>query len=310
MAAMLEARSIVVGPEYAGERLDSLLRRELSNLSRAARAELIAAGGVRVNGRVARKGAALAVGDRVEISALSAEAGPAPDGSLALQIVFEDRDLVAVDKPAGIPSHALRPGERGTVASWLLARYPEMAGVGYRALEAGLLHRLDTETSGILVAARHAEAFARLRAAHERDSFQKHYLALVSGRPKPQLAQAFLRADSRKVRVELDSFARAKLVVSELVSAEVHGEFSLVCVRVTRAARHQVRAHLARLGHPIAGDELYGGASVPGLRRHFLHASELELPHPSDGRKLQLRAELAADLREVLASLPLTAAKR
>lgn len=296
---MARARTIVVPAEAGGERLDHFLRRVLPELGRAARLALIETGHVRLNGRRARKGAALAVGDRVEIADFTA-GGPLPDPALALCIVHEDADLVAVDKPAGIPSHALRPGESGTIASALLARYPSMAGVGYRELEAGLLHRLDTETSGILLAARTARAFQTLRAAHERGEFRKRYYALVRGRPALGIHEAYIRADRRKVRVEPAPFDAAKPIRCEIIAAEGHGEFTLVSVELALAARHQVRAQLARLGHPIAGDALYGGEALPGLTRHFLHASRMELPHPADGHTLVLEAPLPDDLRSVL----------
>jgi 23S rRNA pseudouridine1911/1915/1917 synthase len=299
---MERGRTIVVQGEAAGERLDHFLRRVLPELGRSARLSLIDTGRVRLNGRKARKGVTLAAGDRVEIADFAA-GGPLPDPALALRIVHEDAELVAVDKPPGIPSHALRPGESGTIASALLARYPSMAGVGYRELEAGLLHRLDTETSGILLAARTAPAFQKLRAAHERGEFRKRYSALVRGRPALGIHDAYIRADQRKVRVELEAFAAAKPIRFEIISADVHGEFALLCVELVLAARHQVRAQLARLGHPIAGDALYGGAVLPGLTRHFLHASRVELPHPADGRRLALEAPLPEDLRAVLSAL-------
>ena len=293
-------RSFVAGADDGGQRLDHFLRGRLPELSRRALLEHFGAGQVRVNGRVALKSTLLQAGDRVEVLGLAQETGLAPDPSLTLQVLYEDRFLVAVDKPGHMPSHALRAGETGTVASALLARYPEMHGVGYRELEAGLLHRLDNETSGILLAARDASTFELLRTAHERGRIEKRYLALVSGHPSVQVAHGYLRADRRKVRVRSQMFPDAKPVATEIVSSEPHHEHALVCVRLQLAARHQVRAHLAHLGHPIAGDALYGGSPLPGLTRHFLHASELRLEHPHTGAALQLRAELPAELRALL----------
>jgi 23S rRNA pseudouridine1911/1915/1917 synthase len=291
--------------EQSGQRLDRFLRHALPHVSRAGLREVFGRGQVRVNGHTASKGADVSAGDRVEVSGLSADPGPAPDSSVELHIVYEDSWLIAVDKPAGLPSHALRPGEHHTVVSGLLVRYPELQGVGYSALEPGLLHRLDNDTSGILLAARSEESFERLRAAHERGEFCKRYLALVAGHAKPEASRAFLRADRRKVVVRGEPFSGARSIESRIVSSMNHGPFSLVCVEVALAARHQVRAHLAHLGHPIVGDPLYGGPSWTGLDRHFLHASELEFPHPEDGRHMHLRADLSDDLRAVLASAAL-----
>lgn len=303
MTSPRERPEIIVANDCAGERLDRYLQAKLPQLSRAALVEAIACRAVLVNGRRASKGQVLVAGDRVQTELLDVAPGPAPDPDLPLRIVFEDAWLVAVDKPAGVPSHALRAGERGTVASALLARYPEMAGVGYRLLEPGLLHRLDTETSGVLVAARDAASFARMRAAQDRGEVEKSYLALCAGRVQPGKHVAYLRADQKRVRVEREPLERAKLVETEVVSAFACGAFSLVGVRLSRASRHQVRAHLAALGHPIAADSLYGGEPLPGLSRHFLHASEVALTHPASQQQLTLRAELPADLASALAAL-------
>jgi 23S rRNA pseudouridine1911/1915/1917 synthase len=300
MPTMRAPRSFQVSPDQAGVRLDRFLRSVLPELSRSALLEHLGAGDVRLNGRVVAKSAVLQPGDRIEVAGLTQETGPAADRELPLQLLYEDAYLVAVDKPAHVPSHALRAGESGTVVSALIARYPEMRGVGYRELEAGLLHRLDNETSGILLAARDAETFARLRSAHEAGGIEKRYLALVAGHPRPQRARGYLRADRRKVRVRAAPFPEAKPVETEIVSSEPHGDLALVCVRLQLAARHQVRAHLAALGHPIAGDALYGGPPLPGLARHFLHASELRLDHPHDGTRLELGSQLPEDLRALL----------
>jgi 23S rRNA pseudouridine1911/1915/1917 synthase len=297
---MPEQRFVVTGPDVA-MRLDHYLRERVSGVSRRQLMSLFQAGHVRVNGRLASKGTRVQPGDQIELAGIPAETGPAADFDLPLSIIYEDPKLVAVDKPAGIPSHALRAGERGTVVSALLARYPELRGVGYRELESGLLHRLDGDTSGLLLAARDQATFETLRAAHERGEFEKRYLALVRGQPAPQVVRGYLRADKRSVRVRGEPFEGAKAIALEIVSSEPYGGHALVCVRLSRAGRHQVRAQLAAIGNPIAGDEQYGGDSLPGLTRHFLHASELSFPYA--GRKLELRSELPTELLSVLDEL-------
>jgi len=298
---MAEQQSFLVSATHVAQRLDQFLRAELKGLSRRELLSVIQSGHVRVNGRLASKSTLVQPGDRIDVGGIPAETGPAADFEVALRIIFEDEHLVAVDKPGGMPSHALRAGERGTVVSALLARYPALRGVGYRELESGLLHRLDNDTSGVLLAARDQETFEQLRAAHERGEFEKRYLALVSGRAVRRRLHGYLTADRRKVRIHADAVTGAKAVSCELVSSEPHGSFSLVCVALSLAARHQVRAQLAAAGHPIAGDSLYGGAQLPGLARHFLHASEVTLPY---GRKrLQLSAALPSELERVLSSV-------
>jgi 23S rRNA pseudouridine1911/1915/1917 synthase len=298
---MPEQRSFVVTGPNVAVRLDHYLRERVPGLSRRQLMSLFHAGHVRVNGRLASKGARVQSGDRIELDGIPAETGPAADFDVSLRIIYEDRQLVAVDKPAGMPSHALRVGERGTVVSALLARYPELRGVGYREQESGLVHRLDGDTSGVLLAARDQATFETLRAAHERDEFGKRYLALVRGQPVPQVLRGYLRADQRTVRVRSEPFAEAKAVAMELLTSERYGDFALVCVRLSRAARHQVRALLAAKGHPIAGDQQYGGDSLSGLDRHFLHASELSFPYQNE--RLQLQAALPLELTSVLERL-------
>lgn len=304
---MSEIQEIVVAPEQQGQRLDHVLKG--LGFARPRRLALFSAGSIKVNGRRAAKGYSLRSGDRITVAdaqdARSHGVGPAPDHELELRIIYEDAWLVAVDKPAGVPSHALVAGELHTIGSALLARYPEMAVVGHRPLEPGLLHRLDTETSGLLMAARDRESFERMHAAHRRGELDKRYRALCHGRVQaPRLDHAYLLADRRRVRVRTLAFPGARSIQTELLRAEPRGDFSLVEVRVAFAARHQVRAHLAALGHPIANDPLYGGAPLATLARHFLHASRLSFEHPHTGRRIELEAPLPADLLHALDSLP------
>jgi 23S rRNA pseudouridine1911/1915/1917 synthase len=302
--SMTEAWEITVAAEFEGERIDRFLRHAGRAGSRKALAEQLEGGAIRVNGVRMKKGHRLRAGDVIS-GPPSHEGGALPDPDQPLEVLFEDAAVVVVNKPAGVPSHPLRPDERGTVASGLVARFPEMAGVGYRPLEPGILHRLDTETSGVLLAARSATAFRALSLAHKRGEIDKRYLALCSGRLQaPQLVRAYLAADRRRVRVTDDFIEGAKPIETEIVRAEAHGELSLVEVRVPFAARHQVRAQLAALGHPLAGDTLYGGPALEGLGRHFLHASEIEFPHPTSGERIRVKAELPVDLRTALEPPP------
>src|SRR5690349_10829487 len=173
---------ITVSAEDAGARLDVVLVRRVPGLSRKRAKDLAESGDVRVNGRRVKKGATLAEGDTITLpETAGAPEGAVPDPSIALRIVHEDAQVVVVEKPAGIPSHPLRPGERGTVANALLATFPEMAGVGYSPREPGIVHRLDTDTSGLLIAARDTAAFEALRDALKEGRIDKQYQALCEG---------------------------------------------------------------------------------------------------------------------------------
>jgi 23S rRNA pseudouridine1911/1915/1917 synthase len=291
-------RELVVSATAAGQRLDRWLCDSVAGLSRAGARRLIDEGEVRLNGRRARPGHRLQAEDRVRVPEHAGANVAHAEPELGLRVCYEDAHLLAVDKPAGMPCHPLRPGERGTLAGALLARYPELAGVGYSPAEPGIVHRLDTDTSGLVLAARDAETFARLREQLEREQLDKRYLALCAGAPAaPSVHGAWLSARGPTVRIEREPFASAVEVTTELLSASARGGLSLVEVRVHRARRHQIRAHLALLGHAIAGDARYGGPALPGLQRHFLHASEILLRHPHSGEPLQLRAPLAPELQ-------------
>lgn len=309
---MGERRDVVVTEADAGTRVDVFVVRVLPGLGRAAAKALVDDGGVRVDGRRARKGDRLRAGALVSVTAPSLDASALPDPDVAVRVLREEADFVAVDKQAGIPTHPLRPGELGTLANGLLARYPELRGVGYGPREPGIVHRLDTGTSGVLLVARTAPAFEELVAAQRGQAVEKRYLALVAGRVDAPLvvdaAIAPSRRDERKVVVAGDPMEAAALGAksarTEARPVERFGpSATLVEVRVGAARRHQIRAHLAFVGHPLFGDALYGGPEVPGLARHFLHAAAIRFPRPGSATPVIVEAPLPAELEQVLASL-------
>jgi 23S rRNA pseudouridine1911/1915/1917 synthase len=278
----------------AGERIDKLVARRVEHGGRRKLAELFERGAVRVGGRVAKKGSVAREGDAITVR-LAPSIGAEPDAPL--RVLLETPDVVIVDKPAGQPAVPARDGDSGTLASALLGHYPEMGRVGYRAREPGLLHRLDTGTSGLLVAARSAAAFATLRKALSAGHVEKRYLAVVaaSGLPEDGVVDAPLAPDpddGRRVVIvtgtpgphhDAPDGARATPKIKAAPPAarvtrfrrlRVAGPWALVEIDARHAYRHQVRVHLASIGHPIAGDALYGGpiAALTG-KRHALHAS-------------------------------------
>ncbi len=289
-----------------GLRLDVLLVRHVPEMTRKKAREMLEADAIRVNGRRARKSDVVSRGDRVTLS----KAPPPtvfearPDHDLSLSIVYEDAWLVCVDKPAGVPSHPLRADELGTVANALVARFPEMRGVGYSRREPGIVHRLDTNTSGLMLAARDPRSFEALRRALSEGRIEKHYLALVTGRIDRHVVIDLPIAphprDPKRVVTgkHMPNVAAAR---TEITAFEPHGPYTLILASAPHATRHQVRAHLAAIGHPLVGDVLYGGPEVDGLLRHALHASRIELTHPIDkGRRLQLTSPLPAELERLL----------
>ncbi len=312
------ARLIVAASE-AGLRLDGFLTRRDLVPSTAAARRALASGLVRVNGRLARKGCHLQPGDVVDMGEgkvrfLAVE--PAPE--LALSVLYSDDLMVAVDKPAHLASHPLRPGEGATVAGALVARFPECASASPDAREGGLVHRLDIGTSGVLLAARTREAWYRLRAALAAPSCVKLYLALVRGqfpgpdeiphdraglvvpgpRPSSFVVTVPIGRRGRRGRKVVLGAGRGPLPArTEIAFLEERPGGALVEASLSRGRAHQVRAHLAFLHLPVAGDTLYGEPEdAAGLH---LHARALSLPHPSTGEPLRIEALLPAWARRL-----------
>lgn len=292
-----------VQADEEGLRLDVVLVRRVPSMSRKKAREMVEGGEVRLNGRPTRKGGRVSKGDRVTLARApsKSEFAARPDAQMDLHVVHEDDQIVVIDKPAGVPSHPLREDEIGTVASALVARYPEMALVGYAAREPGILHRLDTDTSGLMMAARDEETFQHLRDDLRALRIDKRYRALVEGAITPREIDRPISpvpGDSRRVRVGDHDGARPAR--TEITAVRTHGRFSEIEVSARAATRHQIRVHLASIGHPLAGDVLYGGPIVPGLSRHFLHASEIRLVHPTTGARQLWRSALPRELEDAI----------
>jgi 23S rRNA pseudouridine1911/1915/1917 synthase len=290
------------------ERLDKVVAR-LFGVTRGRAMDWIAEGRVRIDGKRAPKGAPAPPGARISVQMPPSDQ-PAPQPELPIRIVHADAHLIVADKPAGMPSHPLKPGEKGTAANALVGRFPELAQVGPAPREGGLVHRLDTDTSGLLLAARTDAAHALLRAQFTARTVEKGYLALVAGElhagGEIALPLAHDPQDSRKMRAASDTeYAElhgARPAVTRFEPLERRGGLTLLEVEIETGVMHQIRAHLAFIGHPLAGDLLYGGPDLPGLARHFLHAAQLSFAHP-DGTRPRFESPLPPELSAALAAL-------
>ncbi len=280
-----DAITILVTDAHAGGRLDALLVRHLG-LSRAQAKRLLDDGAVRLNGRRAPgKGATLAAGDRVEVDPFAhpATATPIPQPDLPLAIVASGDDWLIVDKPAGVAVHPLRPDETGTVLNALVARYPQVIGVGEGGLRSGVVHRLDVETSGVLLFARTQPAWERLRAAFTSRGIAKRYLAIAHGRlvggREESMHLTVAQHRPARVRVVAPSAAgrAARRCSLRWNVREAAPQATLVEVDLGTGFLHQIRAMLAHLGHPLVGDTLYGGQPTAGAHRPMLHAHRVSL---------------------------------
>jgi 23S rRNA pseudouridine1911/1915/1917 synthase len=233
-----------------------------------------------------KKSYTVSAGDWVTLESLpgAADFYAAPDPDLALEVLVENEGYVVVDKPSGVPSHPLKDDELGTVAGALVARYPEMRDVGYSKREPGILHRLDKDTSGVMLAARDQETFDGLRKQLQAGEIEKRYLARCQGIvPAPIIIDTPIAndpRDRRKVRACTDpreiKRLRAQPARTEVLTSTPAPHGSLVEVRANNARRHQIRAHLASIGHPLLGDPLYGGPPLE-QQGHLLHALSIRI---------------------------------
>jgi 23S rRNA pseudouridine1911/1915/1917 synthase len=293
--------------EDGGKRLDKFLNERIDGLGRHQAAELCAGGHVRIDGKRAKKSALVSAGATISVE-LGEPEFLAPEPDLPLEVRLERAELVVVNKPAGMPSAPLKNSERGTLCSALLARFPEMRGIGYRAREPGIVHRLDIHTSGLVLAARTRDAFARLTHALELEAIHKHYLALVASeglREIGAISRALAPDPTRPERVrvldpeDFAGYARQKTTRYRVL--RTHLGRALVEVEVGSAFRHQIRAHLAAIGHPILGDAVYGGLSVPELgARHALHASRISWAGDSTSAGFTVAEPLPLELSRLM----------
>ena len=293
----------------AGERLDRAVAM-MTGASRSEVAAAIAAGAVRVNGaRVTKVSTRLAVDDVVvaEVEPATAAAVAAPDVRVEVPVVHEDDDVIVVDKPVGLVVHPGAGNRSGTLVQGLLARYPELAGVG-EPHRPGIVHRLDKGTSGLLVVARTPAAYGALVSQLAERRVERVYAALVWGAfesPSGVVDAPIGRsaADPTRMAVASDGReARTRYDVRETFTDPVAA--TLVECRLETGRTHQIRVHLAAIGHPVVGDDQYGGAraSLPAPRP-LLHAWRLAFEHPGTGERVAFESPLPPDLVAVLGRL-------
>ena len=304
-----ETERLEVTGDHHGARLDHFVTAVVPELSRARVQRLIREGHVVLNGRTVRASHAVHAGDAVVLMVPpGAAAVPAPE-ALPLAVLHDDPDLVVVDKPAGMVVHPAAGHDRGTLVNALLHHVAGLSGIGGEQ-RPGIVHRLDRGTSGVMVVAKHDAAHAELSRQFADREVEKEYLGLAWG-----LLNAGRRIDAPLGRDPADRkkistrARRARTAVTRITGAERLRGLTLATIAIATGRTHQIRVHLASIGHPIAGDALYGGVrrhlaadhrSLASLERPFLHAWRLAFTHPRDGRRVEFEAPLPADLQAVL----------
>jgi 23S rRNA pseudouridine1911/1915/1917 synthase len=298
---------LYVPTQSAGERLDRFVAQTVADLSRSLVQQLIGSGHVTVDGRLARSSLILRGGERVEVCVPPPQPTELQPEAIPLQIVFEDEDIVVVDKPAGMVVHPAPGHSGGTLANALLARYPDMQTGG--SIRPGIVHRLDQGTSGLLVVARHDQAMHALTEQQQARTMLKIYLAVVEGsfkEPDGVIDAPIGRHPTDRLRMAVTSGPTGRAARTHYRVLEELGGYTLLELRLETGRTHQIRVHMLHRGRPILGDQLYAGRrSRPtfGLNRQFLHAHRLGFHHPRDGRWTECHSPLPNDLQQALERL-------
>lgn len=299
-----------VPQDLDGERLDRAVVR-LFGGSRASVRRAVDEGQVRVNGRRSAKGSVVKAGDllSIEQDLGAADSPPEPNPDLPLDIAWKADAVMVVNKPAKMATAPLRADEKDTLANAIAAQFPELVGTGYRKREPGLLHRLDNDTSGLVVVARTPAAFEELAAALKANRIQKEYLIICMAEGLPEAGsidhpichhpkdrrRMYACAHPRDVERNAPKPASTQYEVERVV-----GDLALVRVKAARAARHQIRVHFASIEHPLVGDELYGGDLSRGLTRQALHAARVKYETKTQGLSLDVKSSIPADMMALL----------
>ena len=289
----------------AGARLDLFLTRNVPGLTRSQAHKIISEGGVRVDGSLRKPGSRLRAGERIEVAFEEEQTPGLAAEDIPLNIVASDASIIVVDKPSGMTVHPGAGRAKGTLAGALLHAFPEIATVGAPD-RPGIVHRLDRETSGVMVVARTTPSFESLSRQFKDRDVHKTYLGLVWGRiPGPE--GCFTWSIGRHVRHGQKISIRTK----HPKPAETHYkvlreslEATFLEIRPLTGRTHQIRVHLAAAGHPVVGDTKYGKKGARKVPRLFLHAHRLSFLHPKTGERVEFESPLPADLSDILRAFP------
>ncbi len=295
----------------AGERIDAFLARSVPDLSRTLAVQLIASGHVRLNGRTPRKSEKTAAGDEIEVELPEPIPSALEPEAMNLHILHEDSDLLVIDKPAGLVVHPAAGHRGGTLVHGLLHQVKDLSGIG-GVLRPGIVHRLDKDTSGLMLVAKHDAAHRALSAALKRREVRRAYLAAAWGHlTRDALTVDAPIARSPNYRQRMAVVEGGRNAITHFRRLERWRGADLLRVELETGRTHQIRVHLLHIGHPVVGDQTYAPNAVRGLGgpahnwskelgrrvpRQFLHAAELAFTHPTSGTAMKFDSPLPDDL--------------
>lgn len=296
--------SFTVASEEAGSRLDTLVAERISTISRSLVRRLVDAARVSVNSAPAKAAQRVSEGDQIDVELEYPPSLSAEPESLPLNVVYQVEDLAVIDKPAGLVVHPAAGHSGGTLANALVALFPSSQTVG-PAERPGIVHRLDKDTSGLMVVALTPVAQVSLQRQIAERSAQRDYLVLATGHVEPEagVIDAPIGRDRRNRKRMATHGSGARPAQTSYHVREYLPGFSLLEARLHTGRTHQIRVHLEAIGHPVAGDRVYHGGALPNLTRQFLHAHRLSFRSPSSGEELVFTSPLPPDLQAVLEGL-------
>ncbi len=293
----------------AGERVDKAIVAEIGeSLSRAQIQTLIGEEQVTVNGKAVKANFKLKGGETIRVLIpIKEKAESVLAEDIALKVIYEDADLAVIDKPAGMTVHPGVQNETGTLVSALLSRWPEIAAMNIEEKRAGIVHRLDKDTSGLIVIAKNDPARRKLMEQFQAHTIEKSYIALVERKPQTKVGRIdapIARDPHNRKRMAVIRNGKNAITEYTVIDDDFHNGQALVKLNILTGRTHQIRVHMAFIGCPVVGDRMYGFRKQrTGMRRHFLHATELAFNQPTSGERLNFESPLPAGLQNVLEKL-------
>jgi 23S rRNA pseudouridine1911/1915/1917 synthase len=294
-----------VEAEFAGLRIDLAINRKFPAISRTLAQEMVKTGEIKVENQQVKSGLKIKEGQKVEIVFRPDEVEPEIKATiLDFPVLFEDRYMIAINKPAGLVVHPGAGKEKTTVVSALLG-HTKLSPVG-APTRPGVVHRLDKDTSGVMILAKTREVHRKLAEAFAGHELEKEYLAIIQGHivnRKGRIEVAIERDKIHRKRMKATSSEKGRMAISQFEVVEYLNGATLVKVKILTGRTHQIRVHMAFTGHPLLGDVTYGGKRLERKAEHFLHSSRLALKHPISGESIEFKAPMPDRFAQVLDQL-------